>query len=344
MKILFLSHKFYPDLGGIEIHSEILAKYFVQAGHDVHLLTWSSAKDNKDFPFNVVRNPGKIKLIREHIWADLVFENNPSVRLAWPHFFINRPLIIALHTWISREDGMVRWVDKFKKRRLSKAKEVISCSRAVRQKCWSDAIVIENPYRENLFRILDNINRKKEFVFLGRLVSDKGAQLAIRAIAALKHSNRISNAIKDHLSLTIIGDGPERQTLEKIAIDLAPEGTFTFKGALRDEELVQCLNEHRFLIVPSVWEEPFGMVALEGMACGCIPIVSDCGGLPEAIGNAGLMFRRGEVDSLLDVLYLVLENKELENKLRLAASEHLRKHTQAEIASRYLQILERAIM
>ncbi len=340
MKILFLSHSFFPDIGGIEMHSEILAHSFANAGHEVHLVTWSCGGTEKDFPFAVIRNPGKYRLIQEHKWADVVFENNPCVRLAWPSFFLRRPLVIALHTWISRINGTISWIDKLKIKRLILAKRVIACSHALRLRCWPDSTVIANPYQDNLFKVLPDVNRSKDFVFLGRLVSDKGVDLALRAIHKLIQLKKRDQNSSNDISFTIIGNGPERETLEKLVHELGLEKNITFKGALKGGQLVECLNEHRFLLVPSVWEEPFGMVALEGMACGCLPIVSDGGGLPDAIGKAGLTFERGNVDSLVSTIQQVWNDQELEKKLRTAIPEHLSLHQQELITKRYLTVIE----
>lgn len=344
LNILLLSHKFFPDIGGIEIHSEILANYFYRAGHQVRVITWTPSTEEKMFPFEIVRSPSPVQLLKEHKWATVVLENNPSTRLAWPQLFFKRPLVIALHTWITRTNGRVSWIDRLKVKRLEKATKVISCSNALRSRSWPNAVVIENPYREHLFVNLKDVARSCDFVFLGRLVSDKGADMAIRAIAALKSSLQLDQDIKERLSLTIVGDGPERKNLESLVKDSGLENSVIFKGALRGEMLVQCLNEHRFLVVPSVWEEPFGIVALEGMACGCVPIVSDGGGLPEAIGSAGLVFERGNVWSLICVMQRALQEPELENSHRTAASEHLMNHEQAKIAQRYLELLEKAVL
>ena len=51
--------------------------------------------------------------------------------------------------------------------------------------------------------------------------------------------------------------------------------------------MVEELNRHEIMVVPSRWNELFGVVALEGMACGCAMLVSDGGGLPDAVGYAG---------------------------------------------------------
>ena len=51
-----------------------------------------------------------------------------------------------------------------------------------------------------------------------------------------------------------------------------------------NHDLVNQLNQSEILVVPSLWSEPFGIVALEGLACGCALLASDAGGLPDAVG------------------------------------------------------------
>ena len=341
-KILFLSHKFYPDIGGIEINSEILAQQFHTNGCRVHLVTWSEDVKKKQFSYKVIRNPNFFTLIKEHMWADLIFENNPSIRLVWPNFFLKRPLITVLHTWINRVNGKISWKDKFKLKRLGMANQVIACSNAIKSRCWPSAIVINNPYQDEIFKVIPYISKKYDFVFLGRLVSDKGVNLAIRAVEIIISKN-LKNALPITISLTIIGDGPERKSLEELVSTLRLEKNIKFTGALSGDKLVRCLNEHRFIIVPSLWEEPFGMVALEGMGCGCVPIVSDGGGLPEAICNAGLIFKRGNIDSLVSRVRSVLNDHCLEQKFRNAAPAQLKKHYQDVVAGIYLHYIEEAL-
>lgn len=322
MKILFLSHNFYPFIGGIEIISEILASAFADAGHEVHVITWTKDRPGKNFPFKVSRNPGILSIFKAHAWADLVFENNPCLRLAWPGIFFSRPSVIALHTWISRSSGKVGIQDRIKFRWLKRAHKVIAVSNALRNACWPSATVLGNPYRAKEFRILSGISRTKDFVFLGRLVSDKGVDLAIKAIHGFK-MHLSENPGASQPSLTIVGDGPERTNLKQLVANLEMEDCVTFTGSLRGDELITCLNQHRYLLVPSIWEEPFGVVVLEGIACGCVPIVSDGGGLPDAVGKAGITFRRGDVDDLIASIRKIYNNTKLEKELLGFAAGHL---------------------
>jgi len=176
-------------------------------------------------------------------------------------------------------------------------------------------------------------------------VSDKGADLAIKVIGLLNAlgSARTSNGANEFF-LTIIGDGPDRKKLEELAHNLGVASRVVFTGVLEGMSLVSRLNRHRYMIVPSLWEEPFGNVALEGMACGCIPIVSDSGGLPEAIGDAGLVFASGDVAALSACISKLLDDKLLESRLRTAARIHLQKHLPDRIASRYLSVIQEAYM
>jgi glycosyltransferase involved in cell wall biosynthesis len=338
LKILFLSHAFYPEIGGIETISEILAHAFYEQGHEVHLLTWTKETGETKFPFNVVRDPSLLILFKEHRWADVVFENNPAIRLAWPKILFNRPSVIGLQTWISQANGSVGWHEHFKLKWLKRAGRVISCSEAIRQRCCPSSLVIGNPYQEKIFKIAADTEKSGDFIFLGRLVSDKGADLAIQAFGSL--SSNKSGLLRQKLKLTIVGNGPERTRLEQIVDDLDLRENVVFTGALRGNELVQCLNNHRFLLVPSMWEEPFGIVALEGMACGCLPIVSDGGGLPDAVGKAGLVFKRGDAGSLADCMLQILQDNNLEKRLRDQAASHLSTHTSQQVSRKYLSVIE----
>ena len=342
LKILFLSHYFYPNIGGIETFSEVLAKAFVEAGHEVHLLTWSKEKGSKTFPFAIVRNPTSRQLFREHAWANIVFENNPCLRLSWPAILYRRPSIIVLQTWLTNLNKGLALSTIVKNLWLRRAKKVIAISEAVRERCSPGAQIIANSYNDSHFKIFPGISRSKDFVFVGRLVSDKGALLAIKALFQL--INEQPNGVEAHeYSLTIVGDGPENASLHKMVKELQLEANVEFAGSLTGHQLAMCLNRHKYMLVPSLWEEPFGIVALEGIACGCIPIVSDGGGLPDAVGNAGVTFKKGNVSDLARIIKSVITNPALQKQLIENTSQHIADHHPRRIADKYLNIIEASV-
>ncbi len=339
LKILVLTHRFFPDVGGIETNSEILATAFHSCDAEVHLLTWTKYDGPENFPFTVIRNPGLGTLLSEHKWADVVFENNPCLRLSWINLVIKRPLVIALNTWVNRVKGNKGLRDKLKNLWLRRASYVIAVSEAIRRKEWPQAIVIENPYNDRLFKTLPGKEKTKPFIFLGRLVSDKGAKQAMEAVSLLCKQKLID---PDKLQLTITGDGPERVNLIQFREDLGLYGAVHFTGVLQGQQLVDCLNEHQYMLVPSVWEEPYGNVVLEGLACGCIPIASNGGGMPEAVGKAGFLFKRNDVAHMVQVIQTLLNNEDKLELVRQQAPAHLEEHISGLVSKRYLALLQEA--
>lgn len=342
LKILFITHKFYPDLGGTEANAEFLAGAFHDKGAIVHLLTWTKESGTKEFPYRIVRNPGLLQVISEHAWADVVFENSPVLRLSWPAAFFNKRLVVVLNTWLGNEDGSKSLQARLKYAWLKKATKVITVSDALRKKCWPEATVVENAYNDKLF-VKNNTapQRTKRFVFLGRVVSDKGADMAIEAIDKLKKQQASQNL--GDISLTVIGEGKDLAKLKQYVKELEIEDLITFEGSLTGERLVSSLNQHDYLLVPSRWEEPFGIVALEGLACGCIPVVSDGGGLPDAVGDAGVVFKRGDINDMVNSITNVLTDTLLQQRLKAAADKHLQEHSSEVVAQQYFDIIQASV-
>lgn len=341
MKILFLTYSFAPNIGGIESHSLILATELAEAGYKVCLMTMTKTQEEESFPFRVVRSPGLLAKLKWFHWADMIFENNLALNLSLSNWWFRRPRITAIHTWISRPNKPTQWMARFKQWWLAQSVSVIVVSKPLQRYLDRPTEVIPNPYQNEVFRRLPKISKSGSFVFLGRLVSDKGLHLALEAIQLLVQSPLLSHLEKYNIRLTVIGDGPQKEELIQYSESLGISEKVDFVGVLKGEALAQKLNEHEFSLVPSIWKEPFGMVALETMACGCIPIVADTGGLPDAIGDAGLLFRRGSSNKLAEQMIRILEDNSLREKLRSNALKHLARHTSKSIAARYIAGIEK---
>jgi glycosyltransferase involved in cell wall biosynthesis len=333
VNILLTSHRFHPDIGGIETISDILARHFTAAGHAVRLITQSpgDTRADRQFPFPVLRHPSARQLLSSVRWADVVLQNNLEVRQLWPLLLCRRPLVIGLQTWIRTVDGERGALQRLKRLALAGANQLIACSNAVRLDSSSEAIVIGNPYNNALFRTIEGLPRRRVIAFLGRLVSDKGADLLLRAFANLQPSG---------WRLSVIGDGPERPALQRLCIELGINNRVDFYGALQGEALVRVLNHHEILVIPSRWREPFGVVALEGLACGCVVLASDGGGLPDAVGSAGLLFRRDDLSDLTRRLRDLIDSDALRAHLRQKAPSHLVRFQATNVCSQYLSLVE----
>ena len=334
MNILLTSHGFYPSIGGMETITEILANDFFNAGHSVRLITKHKGDKSLDcirFPFEVIRNPSALRLLECYKWATVVLQNNIELRQVWPNIIFRKPLVISLHTWLRNSKDKRGLAEIFKLFALSIATRVIAVSHSIRIDSHSDALVIENPYDSELFRNYLSPRDPLSIVFLGRLVSDKGVDLLLRSFAQLGYPLA---------RLTIIGSGPERQSLEWLARELDIHDSVSFVGSLQGSALVDVLNQNEIMVIPSIWREPFGIVALEGLACGCVPLVSDGGGLVDAVGQAGLSFKRGDINDLTEKMLLLLSDPKLLSNLRAKSATHLAKFERRIVSRCYLDVLD----
>jgi glycogen synthase len=351
MKILLCSHFFHPSVGGIEQVSLALAREFASAGHLVKVVTTTRDVQRESiaqrsrrpqrgiqhsgvgagpFPFEVIRGPSAKELFELVQWCELFFHNNISLRMAWPLLLIRRPWVIAHHTWISGVDGKVRLRDRGKLLLLRLARN-IAVSQAIADHLTVPSVIIGNPYREDIFFRDPSVPRDRDLIFIGRLVSDKGVDLLIEAIHRLRERRLFPN-------LTIVGGGPELEPLQRSVKNLELTGQVEFAGIRTGPELRLLLNRHRTIVVPSRWKEPFGLVALEGIACGCRAIVASQGGLPEAMASLAVPFQRGNVAALTEAIERTLTDPFDWKSYWQGASEIVSHYRSKEIASQYLAV------
>src|SRR5262249_99346 len=115
-------------------------------------------------------------------------------------------------------------------------------------------------------------------------VSDKGVSDLIDALGELGETG-----FRPRLS--IVGEGPERIAILRRVRELGLEQQVTFTGIKRGHELARFLARHRVMAGPPRWAEPFGIVALEGIACGCAVVGTNLGGLPDRAAARALCSR-----------------------------------------------------
>ncbi len=330
MNILFCSVPFAPSVGGIETVSALLAERFHRAGHRVVLVTQSPSALADSEPFEVVRRPSARRLFELVRRAEVIFHNNISLRLAWPQLLVRRPWVIAHHTWIPTHGLAAR----LKRLALSRAAN-IAVSRAIAGSLPVRASVVPNPYADDVFVRTSSARRDRDLIFVGRLVSDKGVDRLVAALGLLAERGVTPG-------LTVVGDGPEIDALRAQASTLGVAGRIRFVGRQVGPALVATLNEHRVLVVPSVWEEPFGVVVLEGLACGCVPLVARSGGLPDAVGDCGMVVARDDPAALAQAIETLLADDAMLETYRARADAHLARHTRERVADDYLRVLSDA--
>lgn len=336
MKILIHSPAFLPQLGGLEITTASLARGLVESGDEVVVVTQTPNDGDEDEPYRVFRNPSPLSLLRSVRWSDIVLHQNLSLRGFWPLLAVRRPLVISHHSWYRRVTGERGLRDRLKRAVVRHAAGSIAVSAAIAADLDSPAVVVENGYRDELFHLDVATIRDRELLFVGRLVSDKGVDLLLRALGILSSQG-------NRPRLVLVGEGPEREPLERLSLELGISRQVEFLGALRDEALAAVYRRHLVLVVPSRYEEPFGVVALEGIASGCVVVGSRGGGLPQAIGQCGLTFPNGDVESLATAIQSLLGNSEERTRRLAGAPEHLAKHGRGAMVEGYRAVLSAAV-
>jgi glycogen(starch) synthase len=164
-------------------------------------------------------------------------------------------------------------------------------------------------------------------LLVGRLVYEKGFHLALDALA------RVIREFGD-VRFVVAGTGTAEAELKRQARRLGLSAHGTFLGWVGDDMLHSLYRVAELCIVPSIYE-PFGLVALEAMASGCLCIVADTGGLREVVpgdGSVGRRFRSRDAESLGRILEDVLADDAARERLVAQAREHALQFDWAEVA------------
>ena len=153
--------------------------------------------------------------------------------------------------------------------------------------------------------------------FVGRLVHEKGVQVLIEAAPQVlaKHPNA---------TIMIAGTGYYLEDLQRRVNELGIAPNVRFFGQANDQDLSELFTLAKAAVVPSLYE-PFGIVALEGMAASVPTIVADNGGLVEIVTHMenGLTTYTNDASSLAWGVLQVLDDAELSEKLSKAGRAHV---------------------
>lgn len=166
------------------------------------------------------------------------------------------------------------------------------------------------------------------FIYVGRLIKEKGIE------DLLSWFSKNTQA-----SLTLVGKGDLEDTIKEFT---TRHTNISYKGYISDKStLTSMFATHNFMILNSYkthkWEELFGMVLIEGMACGLIPVASNHVG-PKSIVNSdfGYIFEEGAVATLLDSI----TSKPIDEKMKLIAVKNAAQYTIDKISNAWEPILK----
>ena len=326
LRILVYSSVFHPAVGGIEIGTRLLIEEFVRAGHAVKVVTEQVQDPERPLDgIEVVHSSEKRRQVALFRWADVLYMPNITLKGIWLLAFGPRKKWVISHNDFHLMDAS-RPIAALKRLVMRRATRHIAVSRSVARFVGLDAHVIHCCYDDEIFRFDPEEARTYDFLFVGRLVSQKGCDLLIEACSRLRRP----------FTLNIVGDGDQLEALQARVRQHGLHERVKFQGILHGERLARFINRHRVLVVPSRGVEGFGVVALEGLACGCHVIAANAGGLAEAIDQHGQLFPAGDTQRLGHLLEESFDRPPL-RQLPPALAHYLSSRRRSSVAHQYIQ-------
>lgn len=332
MKVLIGAYRVYPILGGVERFVFIAAEELRKRNISVKIVTFYPPPRKEKFSFEIINGRNPIRLWRALKWCNIFWQNNVSLKISWPLLFNRKIWIITHHTYLKTNEFRTN-IGYFIKRYIMRFAYNISVSETVMKTLPRESTVIPACYDNELFVPLAGIYRNNDVVFVGRLEAEKGVDILLKAIAVIKNRGY-------KIRVTIVGNGKEREKLLSLVRILNISDMVSFAGIKNGIELVRILNSHKLMVIPSQYDEPFGLVALEGYACGCLVIGANTGGLKDIVEKIGVLFPKNDCNILAEKIIEFLYGK---RKLKTFDNKHsfLKRFSKDVIIEKYLDIFRK---
>ncbi len=347
MRILFWSETFWPRVGGVENLAARLLPALRARGYEFAVVTWENIESPDEiryegipvyrFPFflhsregslePLIENRRRVVQLKKEFAPELVHINSyggsvlfhMNTTLAHP-----APMLVSLHQ--SLPEGPVG-SETLLGRILRDADWITACSafvlsnvRHLVPEVTQRSSLIYNAREQSSCDLTPvSVDRPKTILCLGRLVHEKGFDVALAAFA------RIRDRFPD-LRLIIAGDGPERARLQEQAVELSIADRVRFPGWVAPEAVPELMNIAAMVVIPSRWQEPFGLIALEAAFLARPIIATRVGGLPEIIAHekSGLLVEPESSGALADAMAYLLTHPEAGERIGEAARSRAR--------------------
>jgi len=333
MKVLYWTPEFYPEIGGIEELSRRVLPAFQERNYEFLVVAAHGRRRLPDLTeFNgipVHRFHFRDALGRRDCKAILTYQRqitqlkrsfNPDVvhiHFGDPYGFFHvttlsahpAPSLVTLHSMVDYRISQDTLLSKL----LTQASWVAGCSEAslAEPRRAVPAIVARSSVIYNGLDVPPLVPAPLDFdrpriLCLGRVVKDKGFDLAVAAFADVRKRFPASRLI-------IAGDGLARPDLERQVLTLELADAVDFLGWVDPEDVPGVINAATIVVLPSRFQEPFPLVALQAAQMARPVVAARVGGLPESVvhGQTGLLVDREDPQQLASAIEFLLAHPEV---------------------------------
>ncbi|MBI2077321.1 MAG: glycosyltransferase family 4 protein [Euryarchaeota archaeon] len=364
MRILHLNPFFFPYAGGIERRILEVGKRHARL-HEVHVLTaqleGTAAEEDLE-GIRVHRLPSKFSLekrynpplvktphLEEAIEAidpdvvDFHFRWSPSYAKAFRRSRAGR--VFTYHNTFGEGSGALgffsRLNDRWTRRYIAESHRIVAISKFI----WDD--LKTNGFPEDRFALVPNgvdaeaLRAQAQpvdepladtLVAVGRLVAVKGYDTLIRALPQMPPEVR----------LLICGEGPEKETLKRLAAEVGVADRVQLPGWVPEPRKLGILQRCLAFVHPARFEA-FGLAPLEAMAMGAPVIATRIGGLPEVVGDAGILVDPEDPKGIAHAVHRIRSDPEERRRFVEAAAHQAKAYHWNPVALKLLRIYEQAI-
>ncbi|MEM0340572.1 MAG: glycosyltransferase family 4 protein [Acidilobaceae archaeon] len=337
--------------GGVQSHVRYLAQWLSRRGHEVVLVsrrigarhddsisTLESLEVDSVLPIEslfVPPNPISLREVLSNQRFDVIHSHHiftllplMGLKVAWS---LGVPRVITNHTLFFFHDSSIWNMISYltpTKYYLRYAQTVISVSQEARKfveniigdRTNVKHVVIPNGVDSEKYSPPEREPEENRIVFVGRLVHRKGVHVLISAIP------QILNEVRD-LEVVIVGEGYMKTVANLLSKLIGVSKRVKLLGWLPESEKIKVLKNSKVAVAPSIYNECFGITAIEAMAVGRPVVASRVGGLKEVVehGVTGLLVSPGSKKELVEAVTLLLQDEKLRREMGRRARETVEK-------------------
>ena len=366
MRILHLTKKYYPMIGGDAYAVSNLKKQQIKMGHMVYVLTSNCdeiGQDDEVFKFGLKDSSANLDKITPQrlislffllLWGfrkigvlkpDIIHSHSADMGffISFAARFYRIPVVNTCHG-ISFDDKQYFFLKSLAEKFFlnhSSFKKIIVVDenglKSLKNAGFDNGVYIPNGVDIHKFegRRIEKNSPKIKFLFVGRLEKQKGIDNLIKAAYLLKRSN--------DFEVIIVGEGKEKNNLLNLARELDVQNLLNFTGKVSEQNLIDYYLKSDIFVLPSLWEG-LPLTLMEAASADLPIITTDVGGISSVFVHEinALIIKAGKPEELAEKMQFLIMNENIREELSINAFEVAKKYSWENSAKKLDEVYKKA--